>query len=88
MTQVPSVSAITAAYAMDAARPARRVATVDQVKEQRMVAEKERRRVEGADATDIAALLPAVPLAFDMTDSHQQQQQASLKQARDAYEEI
>ena len=88
MTQVVSVSAITASYAMDAARPARRVATADQVKEQRIVTEKEQSRVNGADPADVSGILPAVPLAFDVTSSNQQKQHTSLKQARDAYEEI
>jgi hypothetical protein len=88
MTQVVSVSAITASYAMDAARPARRVATTDQVKDQRVVTEKEQRRVDGTDPADISGIIPAVPLAFDVTTSQQQRQHTSLKQARDAYEEI
>ncbi|MBT9370174.1 hypothetical protein [Rhizobium sp. CSW-27] len=90
MTQVLSVSAVTAAYAMDAAKPARRVATADKVKDARVDVERNELRKAGADAGSVAGLIPAVTIGFDVTTSrqHQPQEQASLQQARDAYEEI
>ncbi|SIQ77198.1 hypothetical protein SAMN05880590_107101 [Rhizobium sp. RU35A] len=90
MTQVLSVSAVTAGYVMEAAKPARRVATADKVKDAQVDAERNEVRKAGADASEVAGLIPAVAVSFDVTTSrqHQPQQQASLQQARNAYEEI
>ncbi|MCO5733869.1 hypothetical protein [Rhizobium sp. SSA_523] len=91
MTQVLSVSAFTAAYAMEAAKPARRVSTADQVKDARIEAEKNEIRKAGADAADVAGLIPAVALALDVSDSRNgatQQQHMTPRQAEDAYREI
>ncbi|MCY1668653.1 hypothetical protein [Rhizobium sp. SL86] len=90
MTQVVSVSANTAAYAMEAAKPARRLSTADQVKDTRISSERNEVRKAGADTDDIAGLIPAVPLALDVTSSRQRppQHQMSQQQAEDAYREI
>lgn len=90
MTQVVSVSANTAAYAMDAVKPARRLSTADQVKDTRMNSERNEVRKAGADTNDVAGLIPAVPLSLDVTSSRQRppQHQMSPRQAEDAYREI
>lgn len=90
MTQVVSVSANTAAYAMEAAKPARRLSTADQVKDTRISSERNEVRKAGADTDDVAGLIPAVPLSLDVTSSQQRppQHQMSPRQAEDAYREI
>jgi hypothetical protein len=90
MTQVVSVSANTAAYVMEAAKPARRVAAADQARDVRVDADRNAQRLTSADVTDVQGLIPAVPLAFDVSTgrSRQQQPQTSLRYAKDAYEEI
>ncbi len=90
MTQVVSVSAFTAAYAMEAAKPARRVATADQVKDTRVNADRNELHKAGTDADDANSIIPAAPLAMDVTAGRQRppQQQMSPRQAEDAYREI
>jgi hypothetical protein len=91
MTQVLSVSATTAAYAMDAAKPARRVATVDRVKDARVEAERNETRRAGTESDAAAGLIPAVTLALDLTAGGlggQQQRHTSLRHAESAYKEI
>lgn len=90
MTQVVSVSAMTAAYVMEAAKPARRVATADQARDTRVDADRNAQRIAGGDVAEVNGLIPAVPLAFDITTGkpRQQQPQTSMRHAEEAYKEI
>ncbi|MDO1583765.1 hypothetical protein [Rhizobium oryzicola] len=88
MTQVITVSATTAGYAMDAMRPARRVSTADHVRDTRVEAEKNERRTHGEATDDIQGLLPPVPLALDLNTNHQQQYPVNRDEVEDAYKEI
>lgn len=90
MTQVVSVSAQTAAYAMDAVRPARRIAAADQARDTRVDSDRNAQRMVGGDVSDVQGLIPAVPLAFDITTGRprQQQPQTSMRHAEEAYKEI
>lgn len=87
MTQVLSVSATTAAYAMEAAKPARRVATKDQVKDVKHDAEVNEARASGASAPEANRVAPPSPLKLDLGIAGDTGYPASFKEVKAAYEE-
>ncbi|WP_137128863.1 hypothetical protein [Rhizobium sp. FY34] len=90
MTQVVSVSAQTAAYAMEAVKPPRRIAAADQARDARVDSDRNAQRLVGGQVTDVEGLIPAVPLSFDITagQNGRQQQHTSMRYAEEAYKEI
>lgn len=88
MTQVLSVSAATAAYAMEAAKPARRISTKDQVRDVKNDAEtNEIAKTGSAEKAEAVALIP--PLALSLGDTMQRNAEnfPSLQDVSKAYEE-
>lgn len=66
MTQVLSISATTAAYAMEAAKPARRTATKDQVRDVKQDAETNEIAKAGShENAQAVALIPPLTLKMD-----------------------
>lgn len=87
MSQVVSVSATTAAFAMEALKPSRRVSTKDQVQDAKNDAERNEERLNGGSADQTTALIPASSLSLDL-DFHQGQHPAiARKDVEDAYRE-
>lgn len=89
MTQVLSVSANTAAYALEAVKPSQRVARRSEIEE--AIHELARKAEQGNDFR-LRGLLtaikpPALTLYFLTTASERQEPQATLEQVVHAYEE-
>lgn len=87
MTLLVTISANTAALAMEALRPGRRVSTKDQVADMKADAERNARRAENAgDPGDVDFLIPPTTVSIDLlTTGDQPRQQATLNQAQSAY---
>jgi len=89
MTQVLSVSANTAAYALEAVKPSQRVSRRSEVEE---AIHELARKAEQGDDFQLRALLtaikpPALTLYFLTSASHRNARQTTLDQAVQAYEE-
>lgn len=85
MTQILSVSATTAAYAMEAAKPARRVATKDMVKDVKADAEANDARAAGANPPEKSVISPPAPLKLDLSISENRENSVPMKEVRAAY---
>ncbi len=89
MTQVLSVSANTAAYALEAVKPSQRVPRKSEVEE---AIHELARKAEGGDDFQLRGMMtvikpPALTLYFLTVASQRQEQQATLEQAQKAYED-
>ncbi|AVH41547.1 hypothetical protein EXN32_16940 [Agrobacterium tumefaciens] len=89
MTQVLSVSANTAAYALEAMKPPQRVPRKSEVEE---AIHELARKAENGDDFQLRGLMttikpPALTLYFLIASSQRQEPQATLEQAVEAYEE-
>ncbi len=89
MTQVLSVSANTAAYALEAVKPSQRVPRKSEVEE---AIHELARKAENGDDFQLRGLMtaikpPALTLYFLTTASQRHEPQATLDQAVEAYEE-
>ncbi|TRB02866.1 MULTISPECIES: hypothetical protein [Rhizobium/Agrobacterium group] len=89
MTQVLSVSANTAAYALEAVKPSQRVPRKSEVEE---AIHELARKAEHGDDFQLRALMtaikpPALTLYFLTAASQRHEPQATLEQAVEAYEE-
>ena len=89
MTQVLSVSANTAAYALEAVKPSQRVPRKTEVEE---AIHALARKAEQGDDFQLKGFMtaikpPALTLYFLTTASQRQEPQATLEQAVEAYEE-
>ena len=89
MTQVLSVSANTAAYALEAMKPPQRVPRKSEVEE---AIHELARKAEHGDDFQLRGLMtaikpPALTLYFLIASSHRHAPQATLEQAVEAYEE-
>lgn len=87
MVEILSVSAVTAAYAMDAAKPARRISALDKVRDAKLEAERNEVRKTGGSLDDIPALIPAVTVSLDPTAGKQFERHTPEDYAARAYEE-
>lgn len=87
MTQLVTISANTAAIAIEALRPGRRISTKDQVADNKTDADRNARRAENAgDPGDEDFMIPATTVSLDLlTTGEQPRQQATLNQAQSAY---
>ncbi len=87
MTLLVTISANTAALAMESLRPGRRVSTKDQVTDMKADAERNARRAENAgDPGDGEFLIPPTTVSIDLlTTGDRPRQQATLNQAQSAY---
>jgi hypothetical protein len=87
MTLLVTISANTAAIAMEALRPGRRVSTKDQVADTKADADRNARRAANAgDPGDAELMIPATTVSLDLlTTGQQPRQQATLNQAQSAY---
>ncbi len=87
MTLLVTISANTAALAMESLRPGRRVSTKDQVTDMKADAERNARRAENAgDPGDVDFLIPPTTVSIDLlTTGDRPRQQATLNQAQSAY---
>jgi len=89
MTQVLSVSANTAAYALEAVKPSQRVPRRSEVEE---AIHELARKAENSDDFQLRGMMtvikpPALTLYFLIASSQRQEPQATLEQAVEAYEE-
>lgn len=89
MTQVLSVSANTAAYAHEAAKPAQRAPRRSEVEE---AIQELARRAEQGDDNKLKALMtvikpPALTLYFLTAASQRHEPQVTIEQAQEAYDE-
>ncbi|MBW9067404.1 hypothetical protein [Agrobacterium pusense] len=89
MTQVLSVSANTAAYALEAVKPSQRVPRRSEVEE---AIHELARKAENSDDFQLRGMMtvikpPALTLYFLTVASQHQEPQATLEQAVEAYEE-
>ncbi|MFD1744406.1 hypothetical protein ACFSE1_02930 [Rhizobium helianthi] len=87
MTQVLSVSANTAAFAMEAMKPSRRVSTRDQVQDAKQDTERNEERVRGGSPEETTALIPATPMSLDLALHHGQQPLTDHRAVENAYRE-
>jgi len=87
MTQVVSISANTAAIAIEALRTGRRISTKDHVADMKADADRGARRAQNAgDPGDEDLMIPATTVSLDLlTTGEQPRQQATLNQAQSAY---
>ena len=87
MTQLISISANTAAIAIEALRPGRRLSTKDQVADIKADADRNARRAENAgDPGDVELMVPPTTVSIDLLNTGEQpRQQATLYQAQSAY---
>ncbi|WP_247261971.1 hypothetical protein [Rhizobium lemnae] len=88
MTQVPSISAATAAYVMEATKPARRVATKDLVKDVKKDAETNDAKSAGANPPEKVIVLPPVPLKLDLSLAKNKDASWSVRDINRAYNDV
>jgi len=90
MVQILSISANTAAMAIEALKHPRRISAKDQAKEIKAVTDRNARRLENASDSSVHGLVPALAVSIDVTSSGYQpnRQQAPLKQVLAAYREV
>lgn len=90
MTLVLSISANTAAIAIEALKPGRRISPKDQAADIKADAERNARRAENAsDPGDIRLMVPAPTVSLDMLDAGQQpRQQVSINHVQSAYRDL
>jgi hypothetical protein len=90
MTQLVTISASTAALAIEALRPGRRISTKDQVKDIKADSDRNARRAENAgDPGDIEFMIPATTVSIDvLTTDQQHHPQATFSQAQSAYRDL
>lgn len=88
MTIIATISAVTAAYAADAARQPRRISSGAQAEDIRLDADRNARRAETGDPT-LAQLIPAATVSLDLlSPNHQPHRQLTLAQTQAAYREL
>jgi hypothetical protein len=87
MTLLVSISANTAATAIEALKPGRRLSTKDKVLEAKGETDRNARRAENAgDPGDTEFMLPPTNVSLDLlTTGQHSRQQATLDQAQSAY---
>lgn len=85
MVQILSVSAATAAYVMDSAKPARRISAKDQVRDAKHDVELNELRKTGGSPEDIPALIPAITVSLDPTAGKQFERHTPAEYAVNAY---
>lgn len=90
MTQIVSISASTAAIAIEALRPGRRVSAKDQAADIKADAERNARRLQNAgeiDEDEFVVHAPTVSIDV-LTTGQQPRQQATFRQAQSAYRDM
>ena len=87
MTQVVTVSAHTAAYAYEATRKPQRTARKTYVEDNMRAVTNNAAEVEDAWNTTPVNMVQASALDISFLSAHQSRQQATLKEAIEAYEE-
>jgi len=87
MTQLVSISANTAAIAIEALKPGRRLSIKDQVRDIKADSDRNARRAENAgDPGDTEFMIPATTVSIDVLTTEQQHHpQATFSQAQSAY---
>ena len=90
MTQVLSISANTAAMAIEALKPGRRLSPKDQAADIKADAERNARRAQNAgEPGDIELMIPATAVSVDLLSAgHQPHQQVSYHQVQSAYRDL
>ncbi|MGK9051022.1 hypothetical protein QTA58_20300 [Neorhizobium sp. CSC1952] len=90
MTLVVSISANTAAMAIEALKPGRRISAKDHVADIKADADRNARRAENAaEPGDVERMSPAPTVSLDLLATGQQpRQQATLDQAQSAYRDL
>ncbi|WP_117191072.1 hypothetical protein [Rhizobium terrae] len=90
MTLVVSISANTAAIAMEALRPGRRISPKDQAADMKADADRNTRRAENAgDPGDVDLMIPAASVSLDLLGAGQApRQQTTFHQAQSAYRDL
>ncbi len=90
MTLVVSISASTAAIAMEALKPPRRLSSKDQVADIKSDADRNARRAQNAgDPGDIVPMIPAAALSLDLlTTGNGPRHQATYEQVQSAYRDL
>lgn len=88
MTQVLSISATTAAYAMEAVKPARRIATKDQVKDVKADAEANDARASGANKPEKIIVSPPTVLKLELGIGGIKENSTSAQDASKAYRDV
>ena len=90
MTLVVSISANTAAMAIEALKPCRRISPKDQAADIKADAERNVRRAENAgDPGDIELMIPAATVSLDLLTAGQlPRQQVTYDQVQSAYRDL
>ncbi|CDZ59563.1 hypothetical protein [Neorhizobium galegae] len=90
MTLLVSISASTAALAIEALKPGRRISAKDQVKDIKADSDRNQRRAENAgDPGDTEFMIPATTVSLDMLTADQKpRQQVTFSQVESAYRDL
>jgi hypothetical protein len=90
MTQVLSISANTAAMAIEALKPGRRLSPKDQAADIKADAERNARRAQNAgEPGDIELMIPATTVSLDLLNAGQQpHQQVTYHHVQSAYRDL
>ncbi|MFB9953227.1 hypothetical protein ACFFP0_30695 [Rhizobium puerariae] len=90
MTLLVSISANTAAIAIEALKPGRRISPKDQAADIKADAERNAQRAQNAgDPGDVEAMIPATTVSLDFLDAGQQpRQQMTINQVQSAYRDL
>lgn len=89
MTLVVTISANTAAIAMEALKPPRRLSVKDHVADIKADADRNARRAENDDPDDDEFMVPAPAVSIDLlTTGQQPREQASFHYAQAAYRDL
>ena len=90
MTLVVSISAYTAAMAIEALKPGRRISPKHQAADIKADAERNTRRAENAEEPgDVQLMLPAATISLDLLDAGQQpRQHVTYDQVQSAYRDL
>jgi len=90
MTLVVSISANTAAVAIEALKPGRRISAKDHAADVKADADRNARRAENAaEPGDVGLMSPAATVSLDLLGAGQQpRQQATFDQAQAAYRDL
>ncbi len=88
MTQVVTISATTAAIALETLRIPQRVATSTVAREARRIADRQSNAGSAQAAEETASVIQSTEVALDLMARGNRQPQAGLKQALQSYEDF